>query len=375
MRALLTSNRPNVWFQLGPQLGGGGFADVYRCLAIRYLVSEQLPPMALKILRDACDPEIFRRFVAEARILNGVRHPNLVPAVEINLEHSPPYYVMPLMKETLFERLSEFLRRGEVYRAKYAIEDVIIPVCRALEKLHSRQIFHLDVKPANIFFDGQGVAKLGDLGICHFPAIYFPGISLQVVGIGTEGYSAPETLRFGIGTPQSDVYSVGIVFYEMIMGFRPPINWWLRTDRRPSLLHPNSCHGYVDQVIARMIDPDPRRRYANISLVLRDLTTINRDYLPQLLAYVQPAPQFQTLDDALLSQLLNFGYGAPVQAPRLVDRIGPRHAQPPPLGLQPPPRFPRLADPAGLQPLGQQPPPRLPRRLGLLPPPPRLGQR
>src|SRR5258708_9580985 len=111
MRALLTSNRPNVWFQLGQNLGGGGFADVYRCLAIRYLVSEQLPPMALKILRDAWDPEILRRFVAEARILNGVRHPNLVPAVEINLQHSPPYYVMPLMKDTLSERLTRFLHR------------------------------------------------------------------------------------------------------------------------------------------------------------------------------------------------------------------------------------------------------------------------
>src|SRR5260370_38114699 len=130
---------------------------------MRSRVAEHLPQMALKILGDACDPEFFRRFVAEARILSGVRHPNLVPAVEINLEHSPPYYVMPLMKETLFERLSEFLRRGEVYRAKYAIEDVIIPVCRALEMLHSRQIFHLDVKPANIFFAGKGVAKLRDL--------------------------------------------------------------------------------------------------------------------------------------------------------------------------------------------------------------------
>src|SRR5260370_38241899 len=121
MRAILTSHRPNVWFQLGPHLGGGGFADVYRCLAIRYLVSEQLPPLALKILRDAWDPEIFRRFIAEARILNGVRHPNLVPAGEINLQHYPPYYVMPLMKETLSERLTKWLKRGEVYATTYTI--------------------------------------------------------------------------------------------------------------------------------------------------------------------------------------------------------------------------------------------------------------
>ena len=364
MRSLLTSNRPNVWFQLGPHLGGGGFADVYRCLAIRYCLSDTLPPLALKILRDAWDPEIFWRFVAEARIMNAVRHPNLVPAVEINLQHDPPYYVMPLMQETLGQRLREWLQRGEVYRAKYAIEDVILPVCRALEMLHSRQIFHLDFKPANIFFDAAGVARLGDLGICHFPAIYFPDVSLQMVGIGTEGYSAPETLRFGIGTPQSDVYSVGIVLYEMIMGFRPPINWWHRTECRPSLRHPNSCHGYVDQVIAKMIDRNPSGRYSNISIVLRDLTTISRDYLPQLPAYVEPTPQFQTLDDALLSQVLNFGYGVPVQPPRLVDRIGLRHAQRSP-GLQPPPRFPRLAD------LVRQP--QHNQRLGLLPPP-RLGQ-
>jgi eukaryotic-like serine/threonine-protein kinase len=354
MRALVTSNRPNVWFQLGPHLGGGGFADVYRCLAIRYHLSSELPPLALKILRNAWDPEIFWRFVAEARILNAVRHPNLVPAVEINLQHNPPYYVMPLMQETLHQRLGEWLQRGKVYRAKYAIEDVILPVCRALKMLHSRQIFHLDFKPANIFFDEQGVAKLGDLGICHFPAFYFPGISLRAVGVGTEGYSAPETLRFGIGTSQSDVYSVGIVFYEMIMGFRPPTNWWIRTDCRPSLRHPNSCDGYVDQVIAKMIDPDMRMRYSSIAVAERDLTTLTRDYLPHLPAYAGPAPQFQTLDDAQFFQLLNFGYRTPLQSPRLLDRIGHQQAQQSPLGLQPPPRYRR--------------------HLGLLPPPPRLGQ-
>ncbi len=373
MRSLLTSNRPNVWFQLGPHLGGGGFADVYRCLAIRYCVWDEPPPLALKVLREAWDPEIFWRFVAEARILNAVRHPNLVPAVEINLQHDPPYYVMPLMKETLEERLSEWLKRDEVYRTKYAIDGVILPVCRALEMLHSRQIFHLDLKPANIFFDDAGVARLGDLGICHFPAVYFPGISLQTIGIGTEGYSAPETLRFGIGSPQSDVYSVGIVLYEMIMGFLPHRNWWYRPDRRPSIRHSNSCHAHIDQVIAKMINPDASRRYSNISVVLRDLTTISRDYLPQLPAYLEPTPQFQTLDDALLFQVLNFGYNAPVQPPRLVDRIGFQHAQRSPLGLRPPPRFPRLVDRVGLQPPG---PLQLPRRLGLLPPPPRprLGQ-
>lgn len=358
MRALLTSNRPNVWFQLGPHLGGGGFADVYRCLAIRYCLSEELPPLALKILRDAWDPEIFSRFVAEARILNVVRHPNLVPAVEINLQHDPPYYVMPLMQETLEQRLRRRLQRGEVYRAKYAIEHVVLPVCRALEMLHSRQIFHLDFKPANIFFDAAGVARLGDLGICHFPAIYFPDLSLRTIGMGTEGYWAPETLRLGIGSPQSDVYSVGIVLYEMIMGFLPPRNWWHTAEYRPSLRHPNSCHAYVDRVIAMMINPNLKMRYSNISVAVRDLITINRDYLSPLPAYLQPAPQFRSPADALRpQQFLPGAYAVAPRFPRLADLV--RHQEPRrPLGLQPAPQFQRLVNLANLlhprPPLGQR---------------------
>jgi len=341
MGPLLTSNRPNVWFQLGSKVGGGGFADVYRCVAIRYLVTDQFPMVALKILREAWDPDIFRRFVAEARIQNGLRHPNLVPAVEINLQHDPPFYVMPLMKETLSNRLARWLKNRQVYQSKGAIEEVVIPVCRALKMLHSRYIFHLDVKPANIFFDQQGVARLGDLGICHFPAVYFPGFRFSTIGIGTEGYSAPETLRFGIGSPESDVYSVGVVFYEMLMGFRPPANWWHRADCRPSYQHPNSCHPFVDEIIAKMVNPDARRRYSNMSLVLQDLTTVTRDYLPQLPAYSQPAPRLQTLNDLLLLHG-HFGY-APAQIPRLVDQIVPQQV-PSPLGSPLAARLARLAD-------------------------------
>ncbi len=290
MSTFLTSNRPNIFFRLGPHLGGGGFADVYRCLAIEYVLRSRVSALAVKILRNAWDPEVLNRFIAEAHILKGVRHPNLVPVVDINLNHDPPYYLMPLMRETLADLLARHRRANGIPRTRDAIRKVILPISRALAVLHSRGIFHRDVKPANIFFDARGVAMLGDLGICHFPTVYFPSLSLQTLGMGTPGYTAPETLKFGIGTPQSDTYSVGIVLYEMITGFLPPKAWWHNPACRPSLRHPRSCHPYVDEVIAKMTCSNPRLRYATISAAIENLQTIDRDYLSRLPAYAPPIP-------------------------------------------------------------------------------------
>jgi serine/threonine-protein kinase len=228
------------WYRIVGVVARGGYGDVYQCSIVSQFGALSQSHVAVKALRDISDLESARRFQHEVITQRRLRHPNLLSIIDFNLNHKPPYFVMPLMKETLANRLARMHRVNHVFRAKPALDDVLLPLCRVISYLHSNRIYHRDIKPANIFFDFHGRTKLGDLGICHGN---LRALLVQTQGgIGTHGYTAPETLRTGIASPQSDVYSLGIVLGEMITGRKLPLRWWYNRNNWPSVQHPRSCH-------------------------------------------------------------------------------------------------------------------------------------
>lgn len=281
-------------YRIRTRLGEGGCADVFACevysmLGTR-LTQQQL---AVKVLRDAHVPEYRHRFRREAEIQRRFQHANLVPLIDVNVDAEHPFIVMPLMRETLRDLLSRMRAANEVFRAKPAIGRFILPLAGAVEHLHYFGHFHRDIKPANIFIDFDGTPMLGDFSIVHAPTMLAQYRTW--CGLGTEKYTAPETLESGVASAQSDVYSLGVVLYEMLTGTTPEYCWWTNHWLRPSAQHPRSCDPLVDEVLKLMTHPLPAHRYASVFAAMEHLRTLASAVLPRLPAYqvarLRPLPQ------------------------------------------------------------------------------------
>jgi serine/threonine protein kinase len=195
-------------------LGQGGMASVYKgydTTLERYI--------AIKIIRTdvsgADDSGFLLRFRREARALAQLDHPYILKVLDYGEQEGIPYLVMPFEPGgTLKEKTGQPIPYQEAAA-------ILAPVARALEYAHQLNIIHRDVKPANILMSHSGMPLLSDFGIAK---ILESGEATQLtatgVGIGTPDYMAPEQWM-GNSSPQTDIYSLGVVFYEMVTGHRP----------------------------------------------------------------------------------------------------------------------------------------------------------
>jgi serine/threonine protein kinase len=195
-------------------LGQGGMASVYKAYDTtleRYI--------AIKIIRTDVsgtdDSGFLLRFRREARALAQLDHPYILKVLDYGEQEGIPYLVMPFEPGgTLKEKMGHPIPYQEAAA-------ILAPVARALEYAHQLNIIHRDVKPANILMSHSGTPLLSDFGIAK---ILESGDATQLtatgVGIGTPDYMAPEQWM-GNSSPQTDIYSLGVVFYEMVTGRRP----------------------------------------------------------------------------------------------------------------------------------------------------------
>lgn len=217
---------PQAGERLGPyeilgELGGGGMAKVLRAWDGR-LHRE----VAIKLIHDRyAMPGIRERFLREARAASGLNHPNICTIFDIGEQDGEPYLVMELLEgETLKDRIAEGAMPVEAI-VRYGTE-----IAEALALAHSRGIVHRDIKPANIFLvkkpNGQAQAKVLDFGLAKV-GLYESksGLSeeLTTVGaaVGTVSYMSPEQARGEALDPRSDLFSLGVVLYEMASGQLP----------------------------------------------------------------------------------------------------------------------------------------------------------
>ena len=202
----------NGRYRLEARIGAGGMSTVYR--AFDETLERQV---AIKLMNRevASDSDQLERFRREARAVAQLSHPHIVGVIDAGEDESRPYIVFEYVEgETLKERIRRCGRLPIAESVAYGIE-----IARALGAAHARHIVHRDVKPQNVLIDEEGSAKVTDFGIAR--TLDEEGLTADGRVLGTTDYVSPEQALGHHVTGQSDLYSLGIVLYEMLTGEVP----------------------------------------------------------------------------------------------------------------------------------------------------------
>jgi eukaryotic-like serine/threonine-protein kinase len=243
-------------YELHAVIGEGAFGRVYRGHDRRLARA-----VAVKVIKPwwAEDSAWVERFEREAQLLARVSDPGVVQIFDIGHAEEGPYYVAELVEG---ESLSERLRRGPLPPAR--ARGVAEQLCRALASAHAQGVVHCDVKPANVLLSVEGIVKVGDFGIARLAAGTSQALSATIAG--TPRYMSPEQARGQPTTPATDVYSAGVVLYEMLAGEPPfaqgsPVELGLRhlQERPPPLAE--RVPVALRRVVERALEKDPGERY------------------------------------------------------------------------------------------------------------------
>ncbi len=199
-------------YRVDTMIATGGMSDVYRGLDLRLD-----RPVALKIMasRYAGDSDFLTRFQREARAVARLKHPGLVAVYDQGLDGRHPFLVMELVEGgTLRELLSE---RGPM--PPHAVVAVLRPVLGGLAAAHDAGLVHRDIKPENVLISDDGDVKLADFGLVR--AVAEAKITATSVILGTAAYLSPEQVAGGDTDSRGDVYSVGVLVFELLTGVTP----------------------------------------------------------------------------------------------------------------------------------------------------------
>jgi tRNA A-37 threonylcarbamoyl transferase component Bud32 len=200
-------------YEIIEEIGRGGVAVVYKG---RHKVLHN--DVAIKVLHQefAHDPEFVKRFINGARNAARLKHPNIIPVFDVGDEKGYHYIAMEYLKgETLEDRIK---KHGPF--SEREIEEIITPVADALDYAHTNGIIHRDIKSPNIFMKDGGGAVLMDFDIAKATDLA-QNLTLDGSVLGTPAYMSPEQARGEGATPMSDIYSLGVVMYEMATGELP----------------------------------------------------------------------------------------------------------------------------------------------------------
>lgn len=263
-------------YEIIEKIGEGGMARVYRG---RDLILKRT--VAVKVLKDQMsgDAAFIRRFEREAQSAAALSHPHIVNIYDVGVEEDTYYMVMEYVDG---DNLKEYIRQKGPLPVDEAVR-IASQIARALEQAHSAGVVHRDIKPQNILFSRDGNVKVTDFGI----AIGGEGVTVTVGDeiIGSVQYISPEQARGGMAGKQSDLYSLGIVLYEMVTGQVPfsgesPVAVVMQHIQEQIIPPRHKIEGLpesMDEIILKALEKDTSRRYGSAGDLLKDLSSIEEN--------------------------------------------------------------------------------------------------
>ncbi len=263
-------------------LGEGSIGTVYLCED-----EKTKKRYALKTVREPVSIEKFKRisaikrFVNESNAISQIKHPNIVNFIELGYQDedksSDPYIVMEYFNGY---SLRKFMSKHEALELKQKIK-IIRQICEALAVVHEKGIYHRDIKPDNILINDSLHVKVTDFGICHLPSSDLTKTSELM---GSPKYMAPEYLQDGKQGKLMDIYALGVITYELLLGVNAveasTLNELLtkmvkRNPVEPRKLFPDFPVP-LQNIIAKMLKKNPKKRYQDTSEILIDLDRFER---------------------------------------------------------------------------------------------------
>src|SRR5215472_2784848 len=271
-------------YEIRALIGSGGMGEVYQAIDV-----ELERVLALKILpaEFVNDPSRMRRFIQEARTASGLNHPNILTIYEINHHHRPPFIAT--------EYIDGLTLRKRLKAGPLPIDealDTAIQIASALEAAHQAGIVHRDVKPENVMLRKDGYVKVLDFGLArtteqHEVSTEAATLVNTEAGmiIGTASYMSPEQARGHRVDGRSDIFSLGMVIYEMVAG-RSPFIGATNSDIVASILKeqpPRLTDLYsetpieLERIVNRALMKDKEERYQTAAELLADLKRLKHD--------------------------------------------------------------------------------------------------
>ena len=274
-------------YKILKKIGQGGMGEVF--LAIDPVCGRKV---ALKrVLMDPSDPQKLEnrlnRFRNEALIACKLNHPAIIPIYSVHFEEESLFYTMPFVEgmslKTVLSNALEKEEKGEKIDYLGTVQSlsyVFLEICRAIAYAHSLGALHRDLKPSNIFLGKYGEVQILDWGLATLGTDQESKLKLE----GTPSYLAPEIARGNAPTFQSEIYSLGLIFYEMLTLRHPfhrsDMKEYYKTFRKELLVDPSkvSPHRGISPLLSiiacRCVAADPNERYAQVDEIISDLENV-----------------------------------------------------------------------------------------------------
>lgn len=260
-------------YEIREVIGFGGMAVVYKA----YDLTMQCE-VAVKILKDEfiSNEELRRRFSNEAKAITVLNHPNIVKVFDVGLGETVQYIVMEYIYGIT---LKEYIAQQKTVYWKEALH-FIMQVLHALQHAHDNGIIHRDIKPQNIMLTPNGTIKVMDFGIARFQRDAGGRTMAGNKAVGSVHYISPEQARGGEKTdPRSDLYSVGVMLYEMLTGSVPfdgdtPVSiamQHIQDEAKPARQLNERIPKGLEEIVTRAMQKEPELRYQSAAEMLKDL--------------------------------------------------------------------------------------------------------
>ncbi len=322
-------------YELRELLGEGGFGAVY--LAFQNLIGRDV---AVKIIlpQYANQPDFVRRFETEAQLIARLEHPHIVPLYDYWREASGAYLVMRFLRGGSLHKF--VLDKGPV--TPQQASDVMSQVASALAVAHRNGIIHRDIKPENILLDEDGNAYLSDFGIAKDTGGARDAVTQNNAIVGSPAYISPEQIRGEPVTPLADIYTMGLMLYEILTGVHPfgdytaaALMYKHLTEQIPDVResHP-AIPPAINMIIQRATAKDPKARYQDVLMLASDLRRAVRgessgdarksDSISGTLAIPEPENPYKGLRAFQQADAADF-YGRASLTDKLLERMQQDH--------------------------------------------------